>query len=493
NILGPVASACKTTTTKGCNHACCDLTVRPPRASTEMLRLRRLVKYFQLKAREITQYLNVKRCLLSPIRRLPPELLSMVFAFAVLTPNPVRVLTMSATVTAIRLAHVCNYWRIIMLDTSKLWATILIHYEPQAGGRAGAQGKRLRVAQVDFHALHAKARQLTIHVCPWHVRRPLLFALMRLSLRWRALTLVVDSVTLDDLDTVARRVPLLASVSIYHDDRTRDGSQMSGAFAHAPALRRFLFHASVGYIWPARIFLPWVQLTSLTLSPISLTTFTECIQHCARLLFFAATVAPAIGDPEVLPPPQLPEARGAGTRRPLHTLLLWGSICQDALALALLAPPHFFVFPHLRLLSLNMNGLHPELYSVLARCCRLEMLVIYAWSQAEMEDVLPLLLAAPTLRIVHFRDCRMALVTPRLFTTPLVVPVSEAELEGREAENGTEPRWQSFTELGIEEFASYPDTELHALLRSRHSVEAARLHLDGPYDAEEELEHLFYK
>ncbi|KAJ7614610.1 hypothetical protein DFH06DRAFT_131681 [Mycena polygramma] len=60
----PVVSECRNGS-KPCMHACCDPSLRPPRASTEMLRLRRIIQHLQLKNRElnVSLYLKAKRSL----------------------------------------------------------------------------------------------------------------------------------------------------------------------------------------------------------------------------------------------------------------------------------------------------------------------------------------------------------------------------------------------------------------------------------------------
>ncbi|KAJ6588437.1 hypothetical protein B0H19DRAFT_880577, partial [Mycena capillaripes] len=85
--------------------------------------LQHIIRQLQLKSREISQYLNTRRSLLAPIRRLPPELFGIVFSFVVI-PDPYDPSTEPASRTAgsaVRLAHVCSYWRTIVLNTSRLW------------------------------------------------------------------------------------------------------------------------------------------------------------------------------------------------------------------------------------------------------------------------------------------------------------------------------------------------------------------------------------
>ncbi|KAF7292817.1 F-box domain-containing protein [Mycena indigotica] len=479
----PSASRTSVITSTGCRRVCCSSTVPAKAGFGEELRLQRLLKALKQQYKDVEFYLKFKRGLTAPIRKLSPELLSLVFTFVIPTPD---VLMSGLSDAPLKLAQVCNYWRLLVTSESRLWASLSIRLpmdDPQ----------RLR-SKVTYYFQHSKQQPLNICVVRCPISPLLMACLMTASQRWRHLTLKLSSSLLVILDEIFERVPLLASLDIQQCDLTRDASQLVSGFAVAPALRRLSFTVQSGHIWPARLNLPWVQLTSLTLTSISITTFTECIANCAQLLYFDAMVSPGLADPDIsfLPVPNLPDSPSEGAIRPLRTLLLRGSFCQDILFLVLLSTPPrpLFVFPQLRVLGLDMNGLQPDFYAALARCCRLEMLSIRAWSRAEMPDVIPFLLAVPTLRIMHFRDLHTAMVSPRVFSMPLDVQKPWDD----EEEVDVEPVWKTLAELDIERFAVYQDKVLYALLREKQSVEATRLIGLGPHsDLQEELEHLFYK
>ncbi|KAJ7614609.1 hypothetical protein DFH06DRAFT_1344098 [Mycena polygramma] len=158
------------------------------------------------------------------------------------------------------------------------------------------------------------------------------------------------------------------------------------------------------YIWPFSFILPFDQTTSLTLSPISLSVFSECIRNCPRLLYFNAVISPRLG--EVV-------QQMAELRSPLHKLVLQGRGCQEVIVT--------HTFPRLLSLAIDLHALHPELCAFLARSSRLEMLSVRASGSLTTENLVALLLATPSLGILHFRDSHTAMVTPR-FHAPLVVP-----------------------------------------------------------------------
>ncbi|KAJ7326270.1 hypothetical protein DFH08DRAFT_335794 [Mycena albidolilacea] len=463
-------------TFRACKHACCDPSLCPPRASTEMLRLRRIIQQLQIRSREILQDLSL---LLPPIRRLPPELLQMVFSFAV--PDRFQLpLATRLTISAIQLAHVCSYWRTVALDTSRLWTNIFIPPRHQSS-----------IALLEFYSSHAKTSPLTVH---FHrsLARPILRKLLaHMSHRWHDVYLTVENSAFGALEVVRRKVPLLKSLSIYNESE-RDGTQTNDVFESAPALRRVVLTTSVGHVWPFSFVLPWEQLTSLTLVPISLSVFAECIQNCPHLLYFCASILPRPGEAaQQLAMAEPHHGRGHGTA--LRKLVVLGAGCQDVLLA--------HTFPRLRSLSIVLGGpLHPDFPAFLARAPRLEMLAVRGCDPgaASTTDLLVLLLAAPALRILHFRDWHTAVVTPR-FDTPLGAPAPA--VDDADPCDAVEP--QSLAELGVERCAAFDEVELRRLIEMRgernpyfdpYGIERARLLIEGvPFDAEAELDYLAYR
>ncbi|KAJ7767372.1 hypothetical protein B0H14DRAFT_360001, partial [Mycena olivaceomarginata] len=323
-------------TFRTCKHACCDPSLRPPRASTEMLRLRRIIQQLQLRSQEILQEISLDQSiLLSPIRRLPRELLQMVFLFAV--PDRLPLATQS-TISAIQLAHVCSYWRTVALDTSRLWTTIDISPRHQSSA-----------ALLEFYSSHAKTSPLTVH-CYRNLARPFLLQLAHLSHRWHDIYLTIENSDFEELGVVRRKVPLLKSLFICSVSE-RDGTQTNDAFEGAPALRRVVLTVPVGHVWPFSFVLPWGQLTSLTLVPISLSQFAECIRKCPHLFYFCAIICPCEAAQQLAM---------AEPHHRLRKLEMFGAACQDVLLA--------HTFPRLRSLTIALNApLHPDFPAFLAR------------------------------------------------------------------------------------------------------------------------------
>ncbi|KAK7019877.1 hypothetical protein R3P38DRAFT_2970731 [Favolaschia claudopus] len=400
---------------RSCSHACCSSSLYPPpRTSPEWCRLHRVVQQLQLRHRDMSRYLVAKQSLLAPIRRLPPELLQQVFMLIVISDTYGTItqylcefsytygaLLPGKAVAAVRLAHVCCYWRAVALNTRELWSTIILRSEH---------------SQFRFYLSLAKTAPLTVFCSPpvdkWTVK-----TLVRRSRYWRTITL--DLTRLTDLEAARQNAPLLQSLCL----RDLELVQTIDIFRDAPSLRRLslkaVYYSSLSL---SKFIAPWKALTSLTLNPIATFAFSECIQICPR-------------DPpvEIINRPE-PHCS-------LRKLVISGQYPQETVI------P--YSFPHLLSLSIEVSKLHGDLSAFLARSSHLEMLVVGGFrrdntdilTHAPLRLPVELRLATPSLRILHLRSSLsgLGIVTPE-FHGPLVlhlpddpfVPratLSEAELE----------------------------------------------------------------
>ncbi|KAJ6485919.1 hypothetical protein C8R45DRAFT_1214598 [Mycena sanguinolenta] len=361
-----------------CMRPCCGFRLSlgtSHRVQQVLLQLRR-------RSHEIFQYLVSRRYLLTPIRRLPPELLQEVFLLAATSPLDV----------VIRLAHVCSYWRAVALDISQLWATI-----------------RLPISnpQLNFYLSHAKSAPLSIF-CQPRTQACALKKIARLSLHWRSLDLSVAS-SFDQLNVIHQRIPLLKYLRLspcaIEAFRARPY-----IFGGAPCLRRVSLDAGRRFISPSLFVLPWGQITFLTLRCVDFPVFSEFLRQCPRLLYFNVEIASSA----------VPTAE---TESSVRKLVLRGAHCQEAIV------AHRFP----KLLSLcidkSMYNQHPDFLAFLARSSHLEMLSVLGRTNtlAPWTPSVELLMATPSLRIILLRDwdndCRMAIVTPKFLTTRLVAPL----------------------------------------------------------------------
>ncbi|KAJ8073848.1 hypothetical protein AAF712_003297 [Marasmius tenuissimus] len=91
----------------------------------EIRRLRSTIMALETKRNWLKSSVTRYHSLLSPIRSLPPEILSMIFAFSC-EANPLDVCHVPPAVT---LSFVCAQWRTIVLSSPSLWSSISIDFE----------------------------------------------------------------------------------------------------------------------------------------------------------------------------------------------------------------------------------------------------------------------------------------------------------------------------------------------------------------------------
>ncbi|THU78887.1 hypothetical protein K435DRAFT_769054 [Dendrothele bispora CBS 962.96] len=92
---------------------------------TEIARLKTAISVLKRKREHLEGYVVKCRSLLSPIRRLPPEILSLIFLFRCReSGNNISLHQYNMTLPSIVLSQVCAGWRIVALDTSAIWSNL---------------------------------------------------------------------------------------------------------------------------------------------------------------------------------------------------------------------------------------------------------------------------------------------------------------------------------------------------------------------------------
>ncbi|KAJ7157293.1 hypothetical protein C8R46DRAFT_1114030 [Mycena filopes] len=205
---------------------------------------------------------TVLRCqsILSPIRRIPPAILSNIFLFAAPSLQEIRDVSWYDAIeqSPWTLGHICRNWRAVALKTLALWSTIVIRrqYDSEPCSLPMLETQLIRSANsllnVFFDYEHSHYD---------HTADKALKILAQHSPRWK--TFYIVDTQLDRLPSVRGRVPLLEKVGVWGPEDgpgTDDGnSPPPGPIAHfaiAPRLRS----AEVVHCYPS-FSLPWAQLT----------------------------------------------------------------------------------------------------------------------------------------------------------------------------------------------------------------------------------------
>ncbi|PBK67183.1 hypothetical protein ARMSODRAFT_321657 [Armillaria solidipes] len=182
--------------------------------------------------KSLTQYVSNCRSLLAPIRRLPRDVLEIVFAFVPSSESSLN--TRSAPWS---LAHICYAWRDIVLSTPSLWAKIDICL-PCTRGSLTILGRRLQLSgeyplDISISVPHTFGEDYSSILSP----------ILQHSTRWKRMQIKlyvsrteIDTV-MSELSTVAGSLPLLEEVSFLSVGQL-GSAYYTEMLVAAPSLRR---------------------------------------------------------------------------------------------------------------------------------------------------------------------------------------------------------------------------------------------------------------
>ncbi|KAJ6483991.1 hypothetical protein C8R45DRAFT_1075295 [Mycena sanguinolenta] len=258
---------------------------------------------------KLKQYVDAHEALISPIRRLPQDMIQEIFLACIPTR---RNAVISAREAPLLLGHICSGWRSIALSTPMLWSSLHINltFVLSSDDRVSAVAEWFKRASTC--PLSLSVWQATWRIIPPSDSPPLT-RLMRLLVnsasQWRDIELYhVPYSWLSMLDGIAS--PLLEGIRIKSDYIIYPLATM----LESRALRRVaLLHPDLG-AFTQQLGLPWEFLTDLSLmnettevrvAPSSLTF--SLIRRCPRLLSLRFQMGrtgdgpPLTGEPVHLP------------------------------------------------------------------------------------------------------------------------------------------------------------------------------------------------
>ncbi|KAK7031747.1 F-box domain-containing protein [Favolaschia claudopus] len=233
----------------------------------------------------LSEYFHVCSSALSPIRRLPPEILVQIFDFYVPVDKGFNSEDYAAEIHRLtnrdlmQLGHVCAYWRVLVLETPAFWRALdldLKFWSPKMLPlvqtrleRSGNSSLLMRLGAPETVAVdHSLLQMVAQH-----------------SSRWHAALFYMNFASYSALSPISGNLPLLECVHIAGiqdwDDSVHDTDLATAAvklFADAPCLR------DVTYIGPAKALksLPWSQIQRfeyLDLHSFELTASLEVLKY----------------------------------------------------------------------------------------------------------------------------------------------------------------------------------------------------------------------
>ncbi|KAK7001449.1 hypothetical protein R3P38DRAFT_3049181, partial [Favolaschia claudopus] len=193
--------------------------------------------------RELSTYVDAHKALISPIRRMPPDILSEIFIACLPTH---RNCVMSATEPPVLLGRVCSSWRALSMETPRLWSSLhVVEVNQQFKGYGDISDKlTLRVETMKMWLMRSGQCPLSISLQGQFYRSPnytpplttaiadepvrdeenpinlFLAELIQFASRWRRVGFVLTSDALHALGHLTvEDVPLLEDFSVSVTDR----------------------------------------------------------------------------------------------------------------------------------------------------------------------------------------------------------------------------------------------------------------------------------
>ncbi|KAJ7467234.1 hypothetical protein B0H11DRAFT_2197368 [Mycena galericulata] len=202
---------------------------------------------------EMEELVRQHTTVLSPIRRLPAELLCEVFSQV---PSFKRLGSHTVSCPPWRLGHICRYWRYSALGDPYLWNALVLAHFP-----ALPVAETAPISMIEAQYLRSANEPLEVTVSGWesgHVDAAWLNLLYSQCHRWGRLTLPNDVnhwTIIRDLELVKSRLSQLQMVEVHHWQPNTD------IFSGAPLLRQILLTDSTCRQTSPTLPIPWNQIT----------------------------------------------------------------------------------------------------------------------------------------------------------------------------------------------------------------------------------------
>ncbi|KAJ7681880.1 hypothetical protein DFH06DRAFT_955788, partial [Mycena polygramma] len=271
----------------------------------ELARLDAMRNEISRKRRELQQFMDVHLPLLSPMRRLPEDLVRAIFMACL---PPIRNPAISSKEAPLLLCQINQSWRGIALATPRLWTAIHIVI-PKASQlqhlieQVAIWLKRSGTVPLDISVVFSRTSDGDDHISP------LLLTLVEVSRRWRSLEIGLHRHLLAGsplLSLTSRDVPLLETVNIPLKENPIEVDFTSVTFWATPSLRSLTLPGSeTCHKIPVR----WNTLTDLKITLnrykhhyLTSGTALVILRQCTSLQTCEFQIYDSTSDPTSLPP-----------------------------------------------------------------------------------------------------------------------------------------------------------------------------------------------
>ncbi|KAK7030532.1 F-box domain-containing protein [Favolaschia claudopus] len=208
------------------------------RLDDEIARTRRHLQDLQGRRAELWSFRERNRGVLSPLRRVPSEVLGEIFQWALPLPQEIRYRDdFKISDSPWNLTHVCRRWRDVAISKASLWSLVVIKYGDHVNS-----SRLYPLPMVETQIERAQSHSLRIHFygdedAKSEPQIQVLECLMRYMSRWEELSIGLTSFLYPILERTGGHLPVLRRLWI---EWLRLESQQSGgpitAFKRAPSL-----------------------------------------------------------------------------------------------------------------------------------------------------------------------------------------------------------------------------------------------------------------
>lgn len=251
------------------------------RYAVEIGKLRAAAVSLENESKSLDGYLKTYGAFLSPVRRLPPEILQEIFILCC----PVNTFYEEGVdAPALILGVVCSHWRRVALATPRIWS--MIDVDPQWDIRT-----------METYMERSGQAPLTIQMTGTHPgyredkQGYALAVLARHSHRWASLCLDLLPTTLLELNCIKNKLPILETLNVETDNLADlDLDVISNIFKDAPMLHTLI---TDGCLDGPGLDLSWTQMRNLEMNSSATQSFIHVMAQCTSLE--EATVNHAMG------------------------------------------------------------------------------------------------------------------------------------------------------------------------------------------------------
>ncbi|KAF7345578.1 ABC protein [Mycena venus] len=251
------------------------------RLDDHITRLRTRLKQLEDQQRLLSNYLARNKSILSPLRRMPPEILLEVFSW---TLSPILAVRRGGSFNVNEppwiLGHVSSRWRAVALAAPSLWSMVALNYTAPVDDRSRTNSRSMLETQL------ARARTLKVHfygseIYETQPQTEMFEFLAAHSTRWEELSISLTSDLVPLLASLRGRIPLLRRLWLQWDSsRSLKNVESIECFDAAPSLTDVGVYNEYAFI-PMRF--PVRQLTRYQLDG-SWQTHKRFLEHARHLV-----------------------------------------------------------------------------------------------------------------------------------------------------------------------------------------------------------------